>query len=55
MMLQIVTTIFFGVTLPLLMNRLKLDPTVATVPLLTALADITAIIILFGIFTPSPG
>jgi magnesium transporter len=55
LMLQIIVTIFFGVTLPLLMNRLKLDPTVATVPLLTALADITAIVILFGIFTPSPG
>jgi magnesium transporter len=50
LMLQIVVSICMGVTLPLLMDRLKLDPTVATVPLLTALADITAIVILFGLF-----
>jgi len=47
LMLQILASIFLGVTLPLIISRLKFDPTVATVPLLTALADIMAIVILF--------
>lgn len=50
MALQIIVAIFIGTTLPLLMRKLKVDPTVATVPISTALADISAILILFGLF-----
>ena len=50
MAVQILIAISMGATLPLLMRKVNLDPAIATVPLLTAIADISAIAILFGLF-----
>jgi magnesium transporter len=53
MAVQVLTAICLGSILPLIISKLKIEPTVATVPTLTALADIAAIAILFGVFYAS--
>lgn len=40
-----------GISLPFLLTRLKLDPATASAPLIASLADITGILIYFGIAT----
>ncbi|MCB0350606.1 MAG: magnesium transporter [Bdellovibrionales bacterium] len=47
--LHVLTVVLLGTCFPLLLSRLKLDPTVASVPIVTALADISGIAILFGL------
>ncbi|MCB0408294.1 MAG: magnesium transporter [Bdellovibrionales bacterium] len=44
---QIVIAMIIGSTIPVLMDRFDIDPTVASVPVFTSLADVTAIAILF--------
>lgn len=46
---QVLVVVLLGTCLPLLLSRLKLDPTVVSVPLVTAFADIFAVLILFGL------
>lgn len=44
-----------GALIPLLMERLKIDPAVASGPFITTLNDITSIIIYFGLATAFMG
>ncbi len=46
---QITCTIVLGATLPHLLHKLKLDITAVTVPVVTAAAHISAVLILFGL------
>jgi magnesium transporter len=48
--LQIIVAMLLGSLLPLAINKLKWDPTVATVPILTAVVDITSLTLLFGLY-----
>lgn len=48
--LQIFVAMVLGVFFPLVVQRLNMDPTVAPIPLFTALSSITAISILFGLY-----
>ncbi len=45
---QIIFSVVLGSSIPFLLKRLGLDPTVASMPLLTAIADISGITVLFG-------
>ena len=38
-----------GTVLPMLLNKLKLDPATASVPLITSMADILGVLIYFSI------
>src|SRR5699024_8747663 len=40
-----------GAIIPLLMDKMKIDPSVASVPFITPLTDLTSVIIYFGIAT----
>jgi magnesium transporter len=50
MFVQIVLALMMGASIPLAMNRLGFDPTVASVPLFTSIADVTAVILLVSLF-----
>lgn len=50
MFIQIIMAIVMGGTIPLTMNRLGFDPTVASVPLFTSIADVTAVSLLVFMF-----
>jgi magnesium transporter len=41
----------FGMTLPFLLTRLKLDPATASAPLITSVVDVVGIVIYFGVAT----
>ena len=45
---QIIFSMVLGSSIPFLLKLMGLDPTVASMPLLTAIADISAITVLFG-------
>lgn len=47
--IQIIVAMTIGSGIPVLLNRLGVDPTVASVPLFTAFADVTAVAVLFGL------
>jgi magnesium transporter len=40
-----------GILLPLLLNRLKIDPAAASIPLITTIADVSGVLIYFSIAT----
>jgi magnesium transporter len=46
--IQIVLAMAMGSSIPVLLDRFGIDPTVASVPLSTAFADVTAVALLFG-------
>lgn len=48
MALQIVLSVWMGATLPIAMHKFGMDPTVASVPVFTALSDLTAVLVLFS-------
>ncbi|MGE3973484.1 MAG: magnesium transporter [Bdellovibrionales bacterium] len=48
--LQIILTVITGSLIPVLLQKLKLDPAFVSVPLFTILADISAISVLFGLY-----
>jgi magnesium transporter len=48
--IQIIAAMLFGAWLPVLFNKLKLDPAIMTPPTYAALADFSAIIILLGLY-----
>lgn len=47
--IQIVVAMTMGSGIPVLLSRFGVDPTVASVPLFTAVADVTAVAVLFGL------
>ena len=47
-MLSLVTACLFGLGVPSLLHRLKLDPKIAAGPITLALADFVALLIYFG-------
>ena len=51
MFLVVVFGSMFGMTLPLVLTRLKLDPATASAPLITSVVDVIGIIIYFGVAT----
>ncbi|NQZ00106.1 MAG: magnesium transporter [Bdellovibrionales bacterium] len=50
MFVQILLALMMGATIPQAMKRLGFDPTVASVPLFTSIADVTAVILLVSLF-----
>ena len=51
MFLVVVFGSLFGMTLPFLLTRLRLDPATASAPLITSVVDVIGIVIYFGIAT----
>ena len=51
MVLVVVFGSLFGMTLPFLLTRLRLDPATASAPLITSVVDVIGIVIYFGIAT----
>lgn len=51
MFLVVVFGSMFGMTLPFVLTRLKLDPATASAPLITSVVDVIGIIIYFGVAT----
>lgn len=47
--IQILLAVLIGSTVPLVLHRIGLDPVIASVPLVTIVADVAAVAILFGI------
>ena len=47
---QIILSISIGSLIPLAFHRIGLDPTTASLPLFTVIADLSAVGILFGFF-----
>ncbi|HOH94864.1 MAG TPA: magnesium transporter, partial [Bacilli bacterium] len=41
----------FGLFIPLILDKMKIDPAVASSPLITTLIDITSVVIYFGVAT----
>lgn len=48
---QIIIAMAVGSTIPIFMQRAGLDPTIASVPLFTTVADLTAMAVLFGFYS----
>lgn len=51
MVLVVIIGSLIGMSLPFLLNRLNLDPASASAPLITSIADVTGVILYFGIAT----
>jgi magnesium transporter len=51
MFLVVVFGSLFGMTLPFLLTRLRLDPATASAPLITSVVDVVGIVIYFGVAT----
>ena len=51
MLLIVVAANIFGVMLPLLLNKIGVDPAVAGSPLITSFTDVTSLLIYFGLAT----
>ncbi len=51
MSLVVVMGSLIGMSLPFLLNRLKLDPATASAPLVTSIADISGVLIYFSLAT----
>ncbi|MFN4263959.1 MAG: magnesium transporter [Thioalkalivibrionaceae bacterium] len=49
MVIIVVVSSLIGMTLPILLNRLKLDPATASVPVMTSIADIGGILVYFSL------
>ncbi|PAU87047.1 magnesium transporter [Pseudomonas sp. WN033] len=60
MVLIVIVGSLIGMSLPFLLNRMKLDPATASAPLVTSIADASGVLVYFGIATavlglPTPG
>lgn len=55
MITVVIASNLIGVILPFLLTRLRLDPAVASSPLITSIADVVGLIIYFSIATPILG
>jgi magnesium transporter len=51
MILVVFAGCLIGMTLPFLLNKLKMDPATASAPLITSIADIVGVLIYFSIAT----
>jgi magnesium transporter len=53
--LQILIAVTVGSVIPLTLQKFKFDPAVISIPLFTIFADISAIVILFGLYSKISG
>jgi magnesium transporter len=51
MLIIVLVGSLIGMSLPFLLNRMKLDPATASGPLITSIADAAGVLVYFGIAT----